>query len=280
MEIQVAGEMPCSHDEVPLASMDHDYTITPQPIDEQLAAAHAELKVLKQQLLETSQKLFFLERFSNDPQNINFYTGFKDYATLKSVFVALQPTATTMIRWTQMQRHSSNMDKLKTSAFHNESLPLIDQFFMFLCRVHQGLLERDLAVRFNVSQSSVSRILITWANYLYVMLGSIKIWPTRSIIDSNMPRDFKLWYPKTRVIIDCTEVKVQTPSSRVLNSEVYSSYKSHTTFKGLIGITPCGVLSFVSTLYTGAISDKEITSRCGIVDLLEPGDEVMADKGF
>ncbi|XP_046583676.1 uncharacterized protein LOC124290869 [Haliotis rubra] len=117
MEIQVAGEMPCSHDEVPLASMDHDYTITPQPIDEQLAAAHAELKVLKQQLLETSQKLFFLERFSNDPQNINFYTGFKDYATLKSVFVALQPTATTMIRWTQMQRHSSNMDKLKTSAF-------------------------------------------------------------------------------------------------------------------------------------------------------------------
>ena len=92
-----------------------------------------------------------------------------------------------------------------------------------------------------------------------------------------MPAGFKDVYPKTRVVIDCTELKAQTPSSKVLYSMSYSSYKSHVTFKGLIGITPCGSVSFVSSLYTGAISDKEITSRSGLIDLLEEDDQVMAD---
>lgn len=187
---------------------------------------------------------------------INFYTGFNDYETLKCLFVALQPTAATMIRWTQMQRHSSNTENIKFNAIRNEALPLMDQFFMFLCRVRQGFPEQDLAIRFNISQSSVSIILITWSNYLYTMLGSLPIWPPRCVIDSNMPKCFKESNPHVRVILDCTEIKVQTPSSKVLNSETCSNYKSRTTFKSLIGITPCGAVSFISSLFTGSISDK------------------------
>ncbi|XP_031553526.1 uncharacterized protein LOC116290599 [Actinia tenebrosa] len=95
-----------------------------------------------------------------------------------------------------------------------------------------------------------------------------------------MPECFTRLYPTTRVIIDCTEIFVQTPSSLLLQSQLYSSYKSNTTLKGLVGITPYGAVSFVSGLYTVAISDKEITRCCGILDLLEMGDSVMADKGF
>lgn len=66
----------------------------------------------------------------------------------------------------------------------------------------------------------------------------------------------------------------------MLNSETYSNYKSRTTFNSLIRITPCGAVSFFSSLYTGSISDKAITALSGNADLLEPNDKVMADKGF
>ena len=93
-----------------------------------------------------------------------------------------------------------------------------------------------------------------------------------------MPDAFHLLYPATRVILDCTELFVQTPTSLLLQSELYSSYKSNTTLKGLIGIIPHGAISFISSLYTGSISVKEITRCNGILDLLENGDSVMADK--
>ena len=36
----------------------------------------------------------------------------------------------------------------------------------------------------------------------------------------------------------------------------------------------------MSSLYSGSISDVELTKVCGLLDLLEAGDAVMADKGF
>ena len=67
--------------------------------------------------------------------------------------------------------------------------------------------------------------------------------------------------PSTRVIIDCTEVKCAMPSSLLLNSELFSTYKNHTTLKGLVGISPSGAITFISQLYTGSMSDREIVEN-------------------
>ena len=138
----------------------------------------------------------------------------------------------------------------------------------------------DLGVRFNMSTSNVSRILITWYDCLHIQLRALPIWATKQTVIETMPKCFKDLYPKTRVIIDCTEIFTEMPTSYRSQSATFSNYKHHNTAKALVGIAPSGAVTFVSDLYAGRSSDKQITKHCGILDLLEAGDDLMADRGF
>ena len=243
-----------------------------------LESAQNDLALAKVQIdkLQTQLKIsrFGLERFLADGNSIKFYTGFPSYSHLYKVFEILQPSAE---RMTYVYSAGMNSQQSRPLA---RTMILIDEFFLFLVRVRVGLLAQDLADRFQIHISTVSRKVITWANYLYFFWGNQVIWPSREQVDTHMPQGFKRLYPRTRVILDCTEIFAHTPSSLLLQSQLYSTYKSNTTLKGLVGIAPHGAITFVSSLYTGSISDKEITRVSGILDLLEPGDVVMADKGF
>ena len=73
------------------------------------------------------------------------------------------------------------------------------------------------------------------------------------------------------MIIDCTEVFIERPSDLLASAQVWSNYKHHSTVKFLIGITPQGTISFVSKCAGGCMSDKEITEKSRIMDLLLPG---------
>ena len=55
-----------------------------------------------------------------------------------------------------------------------------------------------------------------------------------------MPKCFQELYSTTRVIIDATEVFVETPALPEFQQMTYSSYKNHNTYKALVGISPDG----------------------------------------
>ncbi|TDG99992.1 hypothetical protein EPR50_G00200290 [Perca flavescens] len=62
--------------------------------------------------------------------------------------------------------------------------------FMFLNYLALGSKQRDLADRYGVHQSTVSRI-ITTCNFLYTVLGSVRIWIPEEKIRAHLPAEFK-----------------------------------------------------------------------------------------
>ena len=47
-----------------------------------------------------------------------------------------------------------------------------------------------------------------------------------------------------------------------------------------MGVTPQGVISFISKAWGGRVSDKYLTENSGLLRRRLPGDIVLADKGF
>ncbi|XP_038077625.1 uncharacterized protein LOC119745381 isoform X2 [Patiria miniata] len=268
-------------------------SLNAQVMHHSLQAMHHSLQTLRHKLEDAHQTIHHLEdalgkqqieRFgigsiSADPQLVMFYTGFTDYQTFQAVYMSIEPTCEKMIGWGKVIQLEGDRQE---NFFCSEDLTLLNQFFLFLCRVKVGLLQQDLAVRFHVSRATVNRVLIHWTKYLHFVLGSLAIWPSRNVVGQSMPECVKTIHPKMRVILDCSEVKVQNPRPNfsAQHSEPYPSDRCHTTFKGLVGVTPSGAVSFVSHLHSSGLSDKELTEQSGILKLLEKGDQVMFDTGF
>jgi hypothetical protein len=159
------------------------------------------------------------------------------------------------------------------------NLDAIAQLFLTLVRLRVGLLHQDLAYRFGLSISTVSTIIITWIQLLYSRFKKLDMFPDRHILRKIRPASFSK-YPNCRVIIDGFEIFTQSPRNFEEQGNVYSAYKHHATFKFLIGIAYNGAITYVSHGYEGSISDKELVKQCGILNMLQEGDLVMADRGF
>ncbi|XP_016367233.1 uncharacterized protein LOC107707669 isoform X1 [Sinocyclocheilus rhinocerous] len=177
-------------------------------------------------------------------------------------------------------------DKLNRHIRH---MPLRQQFLLVLMKLRQNYDLEELAFKFQIDMQSVRTLFSSWIDFMYDRLGNLSVWPHRDIIADNMPDNYKAEFPTTFAILNCTEIKIEKPSSLLAQSQTCSNRKSTNTLKSLIACDPHGSIMFASTLYTGSISDQELFRRCEIKDLLKGllqcghlkrGDGLMVDKGF
>ncbi|GFT07868.1 uncharacterized protein NPIL_574451 [Nephila pilipes] len=143
-----------------------------------------------------------------------------------------------------------------------------------------GISNEFLSVLFGISDSTVSRNFNYVTSIRNAKLKLLDIFPTKSTVIEYIPLPIRFGNKDIRIVIDCTEFPIQKPSSPVEQQLTFSRYKNTNTLKGMIGITPNGAISFISPLYCGSLSDKQLFIKSKLMDRLEPNDVVMDDKGF
>ena len=215
-----------------------------------------------------------VEDIAGDDSLVKLYTGFSTYSVFIEFYAFLGPSVNELTYWGDKETGGIRRRQRKITP--------LNQFFLTLIKLKLNLRNKDLAYRFGISESLVSRYIATWICFLYQQLKEITWMPEVAQVVGTLPSSFREKYPTTYAIIDASEVFLETPSDLHLQSSTWSSYKSHNTGKILIGCTPNGVISFISPMYVGSISDVELTRVSGLLEKLEgkQGISIMADRGF
>ena len=231
----------------------------------------AENAALHQKLARTGKAVFRVEHIAHNDSLITLYTGFPSYEVFISFFEFLGPAVH------HLHYHGS---KSMGKRHRKTKLDPLNQFFLMLVKLKLDLNMCDMAFRFGVSSTSVSRYVITWICFLYHQLNELVWYPSTEQVKGTMPMVFREKYPSTVAIIDSSEIFIEIPSDLVLQSSSWSNYKHHNTAKFLVACTPNGAISFISPVYLGSISDPELTKVSGFLERVAPCVSIMADRGF
>ena len=215
-----------------------------------LATAQQTVELLKAELALKGLPPFTDQDFMSD-EFTHFYTGLPNIGILKVTFEHVHKTL---------------------PAERNTKLAPFQEFVCTLIKLSINPPIQDLGYRFGVSTSTVSRILLKWLRQMD---------PDREALQTTMPVCFQESFgKKVAIIIDCFEIFIERPSNLEARATTWSNYKHKNTAKVLLGITPQGVISFVTNSWGGRVNDKYLTENCGILKKLLPGDVVLADRGF
>ena len=148
----------------------------------QSVATQTELSVLDIQYMETRAcevrvvresvltREFLGSGSSKVPDLIKFYTGLPSYPRLMAVYDYV----------------SSSLVKNASSA-----LPLFQQFLITLMKLCLNISDQDIAYRFGISQSAVSKNFRKWVNIMYIYLKPFIVWPGHEEVMKIMPEVFK-----------------------------------------------------------------------------------------
>ena len=146
-----------------------------------------------------------------------------------------------------------------------------DQLLIFLKRLKLDLPYFDFARRYSVSTTTIQNIFLTYLNIFHetFFTGCIDKMPSLEKKECTMPASFAV-IPNGRILVDCTELFIDTPRKDLEAAAVnYSNYKHRLTAKYLIAVAPIGSITFVSDDYSGSTRDKVVTDQSQVISSLK-----------
>ena len=90
----------------------------------------------------------------------------------------------------------------------------------------------------------------------------------------DLPKIFRT-FKNSCASIDFAELKCEMPQNYSQQGNLYSSYKSNCTVKCFIAVNPNGAVCFMPDLFHGSLSDVHIFDQCGILQQINPGDDLL-----
>lgn len=206
-----------------------------------------------------------IDNFENDDAGIDFYTGLETFSHFFMVLRTLGPAAYCL------------------NYVYGDVLGITvpDQFFLVLMKLRRHSINFELSRLFNISAETVANVFHTWILFMSYQWKEIDIWPSKDTVKYFSPSDFKLKFPNTRVIVGIMECPIRKPKLKKSQQATFSASGNKYSIKTLVGITPSGVVSYVSPAYNGSTSDEEIIeeSTGSLLNLCDPGDSIMIVAG-
>lgn len=226
--------------------------------------------------------LCFKEKVLASDASVRLYTGMRSKKLLNGIFDIISKRVE--VKYWRGPKRISELNKERESQGGKKCGPKsrlkqFEEYLMTLIHIKEGVQIRWLSDLFGLSESSVSNILITWISVLYGVFKNWLKYPSPDTVRRNLPYSYPEEYRDTRVILECAEFLTVKPANFSAHSATYSSYERDSTVKVLVGITPAGLITFVSDVYGGNTSDRHIAEK-EFIHKVMPGDVIMADRSF
>nr|XP_054929285.1 uncharacterized protein LOC129386077 isoform X2 [Dermacentor andersoni] len=135
----------------------------------------------------------------------------------------------------------------RTACPSVETMSYEEQVLLVLMRLRLEIHLCFLADLFKISKNYVSIIFESALTTLVSELKGLVVWPDDVAFRAWQPKIFQCKrFRQVRAIIDSTEILLERARASTAQSTTWSKYKNFNSVKVLVGITPDGLISYIS----------------------------------